>query len=124
MIYYIIKYNHLGDILMMKIKKGEAVKNDSKKPSMALLPSKALFGIAKVFTYGEGKYHAFNYKTGNGLDWDRPFSATQRHLLEWNGGRNVDSESKLPTLFHAGASILMLIDLVESQIGKDTRFKK
>jgi len=107
----------------MKIKSGEAIKNDSKKPSMALVPSKAIYGIASVFTYGERKYHAYNYKSGNGLDWDRPFSATQRHLIEWNGGRNIDAESGLPTLFHAGASLMMLIDLVESKIGKDTRFK-
>lgn len=108
----------------MKIKHGEATKNDGTKPSMALLPTKALQGIATVFTYGEKKYHAYNYKTRKGLDWDRPYSATQRHLIEWNGGRNIDEESGYPVLWHAGCSIMMLIDLVENNIGKDTRFQR
>jgi len=108
----------------MKIKKGKAVKNDRDKPKMALVPSKAIYGIAQVFTYGERKYHAYNYKSGNGLDWDRPYNATQRHLIEWNGGRDIDMESGYKTLYHAGCSLMMLIDLVESKIGKDTRFQR
>jgi len=107
----------------VKIKKGTAVKHDNGKPSMALLPSKSLRGIAEAFTYGESKYHAYNYKTGQGLDWDRPFSATMRHLSQWNDGEDRDSDSGLSHLKHAGAAIMMLIDLVESNIGKDTRFK-
>jgi len=107
----------------MKIKKGEAVKNDRKKPKLALLPPKALDRIAQVFTYGESKYHAYNYKTGNGLDWDRPLSACFRHLIAWNNGEDDDKESGYNHLWHAGCCIMMLIDLVESGIGKDTRFK-
>ena len=107
----------------MKIKRGKAIKNDKDKPSMALLPSASLLGIAKVFTYGETKYHAYNYKTGRGLDWDRPYSACLRHLNAWNGGEDNDRETGYSHLDHAGACIMMLIDLVESGIGKDTRFK-
>lgn len=108
----------------MKIKHGKAIKNDKHKPSMALLPPKALNGIAKVFTHGERKYHAYNYKTGKGLDWDRPFSACIRHLMQWNENEDNDGESGYSHLFHAGACIMMLIDLVESGIGKDTRFQR
>jgi len=108
----------------MKIKEGVAVKNDKDKPSMALLPPSALFGIAKVFTYGETKYHAYNYKSGNGLDWDRPYSACLRHLVAWWGGGDNDRETGYSHLDHAGACIMMLIDLERSGIGRDTRFQK
>jgi len=107
----------------LKIKHGVAYKKDKGKTSFILLPPKALERIANVFTYGEGKYHAFNYKTGTGLDWDRPYSACLRHLNAWNGGEDIDKESGKNHLFHAGCCIMMLIDLVESGIGKDTRFK-
>lgn len=108
----------------MKIKHGKAIKNDKEKPKHILLPPKAVTGITKVFTYGERKYHAYNYKTGDGLDWDRPFSACQRHLMAWVDGEDKDRESGYSHLDHAGACIMMLIDLVESKIGKDTRFQK
>ena len=107
----------------MKIKYGKATKNDKHKPSMALLPPVALSGIAKVFTYGEIKYHAYNYKTGTGLDWDRPYSACLRHLNTWWGGEDNDIETKLSHLKHAGCCIMMLIDLCDSKKGKDTRYK-
>lgn len=108
----------------MKIKIGEAIKFDKEKPKMALLPPKALRGIAEAFTHGEkDKYHAYNYKSGKGLDWDQPFSATLRHMEQFWDGEDVDKDSKIHHLKCAGAGIMMLIDLVESNIGKDTRFK-
>jgi hypothetical protein len=104
--------------------KQEAVKLDQGKPKMYLLPPKALNGIAEALTYGAIKYKDFNYKLGEGLDLDRPFSACIRHLNKWNDGEDIDGESGLSHLKHAGACIVMLLDLVESEIGKDTRFKK
>lgn len=100
----------------------EAVKKDNDKPKMNLLPSNALLGIAKVMTYGAKKYNSYNYKLGYGLDWDRIYSACQRHLTAWNAGEDLDKESGQPHLYHAGCCIMMLIDLVDSKIGKDTRF--
>jgi hypothetical protein len=75
-------------------------------------------------THGAIKYEFYNYKKGGGLDWDRPYSALLRHVTAWWDGEDYDDESKLHHLKHAGACIAMLIDLVESKIGKDTRFKK
>ena len=74
-------------------------------------------------TFGGSKYESYNYKNGKGLDWDRPFSAGLRHLTQFWDGEDIDKESKLNHLYHAGACIAMLIDLYESNIGKDTRFK-
>lgn len=104
----------------------EAVKFDGDKPMMYLLPPKAQKAIAEVLTYGAKppKYSEYNYKNGKGLDWDRPFSAMLRHLNSWNDGEDIDPESGYTHLAHAGCCIMMLLDLVESGIGKDTRFKK
>jgi len=101
----------------------DAVKFDNGKPRMDLLPPKALEGIAKVFTFGAKKYHDFNYKTGKGLDWNRPQAALERHMTAWNDGEDIDPESGMPHLYHVGCCIMMLIDLVDSNIGTDTRFK-
>jgi len=101
----------------------DAVKFDNGKPRMDLLPPKALEGIAKIFTFGAKKYHDFNYKTGKGLDLNRPLAACYRHLNAWNEGEENDPESGQSHLYHAGCCIMMLIDLVDSNIGRDTRFK-
>ncbi len=101
----------------------EAVKKDTDKTQMYLLPPKALEGIAKIMTYGAKKYNPYNYKLGKGLNWDRLFSACMRHLNAWNSGEDMDPESGENHLFHAGCCIMMLIDLQENGIGRDTRFK-
>ncbi len=101
----------------------EAVKFDNGKVRMDLLPPAALRGIADVFTFGANKYADFNYKNGKGLDWDRPYAALARHMNAWNGGEDNDPETGKSHLYHAGCCIMMLIDLIDSGIGKDTRFK-
>lgn len=103
----------------------KAVKNDKDKPMMYLIPPKALIPIAEVMTYGAKppKYSEFNYKMKGGLDWDRLFSASIRHLMAWNDGEDMDPESGFNHLAHAGCCVMMLLDLVNSKIGKDTRFK-
>jgi len=100
-----------------------AIKKDKNKPRMDLLPPKALVAIASIMTYGATKYANHNYKLGKGLDWNRPFAACLRHLNAWNDGEDNDKETGQSHLYHAGCCIMMLIDLVDSKIGKDTRFK-
>ena len=101
-----------------------AVKHDSGKPMMGLLPPKALRAIADIFTYGAAKYANHNYKHGDGLNWDRVYDACLRHLNAWNDGEDNDQETGKSHLYHAGCCIMMLIDLVDSGIGHDGRFKK
>jgi len=106
-----------------KMQKTEAIKNDIDKTRMDLLPPKALEGIAKIFTFGAKKYNDHNYKNGKGLDWDRPYAACMRHLNAWNDGEDIDPESGKSHLYHAGCCIMMLIDLVDSNIGDDKRYE-
>ena len=102
----------------------EAIKNDDKKIRVDLFPTKALIGSSRALTHGIKKYSEYNYKKGDGLDWNRPYGATLRHLIAWWDGENIDRDSGLHHLDCAGAEIAMLMDLVYSQIGKDTRYKR
>ena len=102
----------------------KAIKNDKDKIRMDLLPPKALEGIARAMTYGSIKYADYNYKNGDGLEWRQPYAAMLRHLNKWNDGEDIDPESGEKHLYHAGACIVMLIDLIDSQKGKDTRYKQ
>ncbi len=99
-----------------------AVKYDGEKPMLSLIPTHAILGMGRALTYGAKKYDNFNYKQGEGLNWDRYSSALLRHLFAWLGGENIDKESGLNHLDHMLACAGMLTDAVYSGIGKDTRF--
>ncbi len=107
----------------LNIQFGHAVKKDKGKVRMDLLPPKALIAIAKIMTYGATKYSDFNYKKGKGLEWRQLYAACLRHLNAWNDGVEEDEETGESPLYHAGCCIMMLIDLIDSKKGKDTRFK-
>ena len=100
----------------------EAVKYDGDKPMLSLVPTHAMLGMGRALTYGAKKYANFNYKQGDGLDWDRYSSALLRHLFAWLGGEDKDPESGLNHIDHVLACSGMLADAVYSEIGKDTRF--
>jgi hypothetical protein len=79
----------------------------------------ALDEIAKVFTYGADKYTAYNWL--NDMRYGRFIAATFRHLRDYWLGEDMDKESKLPHLAHAGANILMLLASVLRKKGMDDR---
>jgi len=101
-----------------------SVKHDQGKPRLGLIPTEAILAAGRALTYGVDKYADYNYKTGEGLDWNRYYDALLRHLFAWIGGEEKDKESNLSHLDHVMACSSMLADAVESGIGKDTRFKK
>ena len=101
----------------------KAVKYDNGKPRLGLIPTHAMLGMGRALTYGVDKYSDYNYKNGEGLDWNRYYDALLRHLFAWIGGEEMDKESKLRHTDHVLACAAMLSDAVESKIGKDTRFK-
>lgn len=89
----------------------KAMKYDDEKVRMELLPPVSLERIAEVFTYGAVKYDDWNW--ANSMKASRLYGALMRHMNAWYQGENLDPESGLPHLAHAGCCIMMLLDSME-----------
>jgi len=99
------------NLVKAMIKTEKAVKNDSEKVRMDLLPPYALTEIAKVFTIGAKKYSDWNYLKDGGLETSRVYAALLRHLFAWYSGESLDPETGESHLTHAGCCAMMLIEL-------------
>lgn len=97
------------------------LKHDNDKPDLSLLPSEFLEEVARAMMYGAKKYERYNYL--NGIAWTRILAASLRHITAYNDGEDVDKESGVSHLGHAGACILMLLTYSKRGLGKDDRYK-
>lgn len=86
---------------------GAGMKHDGGKPRLSLIPGVALLEIAEVLEYGARKYAEGNWKQVRPLR--RYLDAALRHLHAVADGEDLDPESGLPHLAHAGCSILFLL---------------
>lgn len=102
----------------------EAKKNDYEKPRLDLLPVDGVIAVGEAMTYGAAKYAERNYLIGEGVDPNRYLAAGLRHIFAHISGENLDSESGLRHLAHAGASILMAIDVIEQRLRNQKEEKK
>lgn len=92
-----------------------------KPEAYALIPVEALAEIARVYGYGAKKYEPNNWRRG--YTWSLSYSAMQRHLNAFWSGEELDPESGLPHLAHAGFHILTLLTYAagEQYRSKDDR---
>lgn len=103
----------------------EGVKYDAGKDRWSLLPWDAVRGIVRVLMFGAKKYADRNWELG--MDWDRPFEACIRHLVDWwqkedkGHGPGRDADTGYSDLWHAGCCILFLIAYEMRGKGKDNR---
>ena len=98
-----------------------AVKHDSDKVSRPeLIAPEFILGIGTVLAFGAKKYAAGNWS--HGMEWSRVYGAMLRHLNAWASGENLDQESSLPHLWHAGCCLMFLTAFSERQIGTDDRW--
>lgn len=98
------------------------LKQDTGKPQISLIPSEAITEMAKAFTYGATKYSAHNFKLG--MKYSRLMDAALRHLMAFNSGEDIDSESNNSHLGHAMASIAMLVYMWHNRQDLDDRYKE
>lgn len=98
-----------------------AVKFDAGKPKHSLLPKSGLDAIAEVLEFGANKYGRDNWKQGDGMNYTRLYDALQRHLTAWLSGEDLDPESGLNHLAHAGCNIFFLLDQITADRGEDDR---
>jgi len=100
----------------------EGKKFDQDKPDLSLLPIEFLTEVSRAMMHGEKKYGRYNY-TG-GMAWHRPIAACLRHVYAFANGEDLDPESGVSHIGHAGACLLMLSVYVKRGLGQDTREKK
>jgi len=86
-----------------------AVKYDNGKTDWSLMPFEAVEEINKVLEFGAKKYSAHNWKVGEGFRYTRVFNSLLRHLFAWFRGEDLDPESGLSHLAHAGCNIIFLL---------------
>ena len=98
------------------------IKHDKDKIPLGLLPPEALIEIAKVFGFGAKKYSPHNWR--GGFKWSRLYDALLRHLYAWQMNEDLDEETKLSHLGHAGCCLTMLLTHVINNLGEDDRYKK
>lgn len=87
---------------------GKPIKADAGKPRPSLIPPGPLLDIAAVMAFGAEKYDDHNWLKG--FPQSRIKDALERHLLLHWSGEDIDEESGLPHLAHAGCCLLMLAE--------------
>ena len=102
---------------------GESRKSaeSASKPRLDLLPTAAMEAIAEVLTFGAAKYDDNNWCRG--ARWGRYYSALLRHLFAWWRGEDLDRETGLSHLAHAGCCLVFLMEYQRNGWGSDDRFR-
>lgn len=105
------------------------VKFDEGKCRIDLFPGDALIAISWVLTFGAQKYSERNWEKG--MKWSRPFGALMRHMWAWWQGKtatktnflfgDLDDETEMSHLWHAGCCIVFLICYEARAVGEDDR---
>lgn len=101
---------------------GFAPKFDAAKVRVDLLPIEPMLQIANVFGFGAKKYFANSYRQGETVVWSRTYGSIQRHLMSFWSGEDLDQESGLPHLAHAGTQLFILMEHAAHNQNKDDRF--
>jgi hypothetical protein len=81
----------------------------------------ALMEIAKVAGFGGRKYARYNFLKG--FAWSLSYDALQRHLHAFWSGEEVDPESGLYHVAHAGWHCMCLLAFTIRTLGIDDRPK-
>lgn len=88
----------------------------------SLLPRAALDAIGRVYNFGAKKYEEHNWRAG--YPWSWSFDALQRHEWKFWDGIDLDEESGLPHLAHAGFHIFTLLTYQAGGLGTDDRYRR
>lgn len=85
----------------------QGLKYDGDKLRYDLVPPEALEEIVKILTFGAQKYTDRNWEKG--INYGRVYGALMRHLQAFWRGEDVDPESGLSHLSHAGCCLFFLL---------------
>lgn len=87
----------------------EALRFDAGKSNWSLMPFEAVEEINKVLEFGANKYAAWNFASNGGMKYSRIINSCLRHIFAYMRGQDLDPESGLSHLAHAGCNILFLL---------------
>lgn len=79
------------------------------KPPLHLIPAPAMVQEAVVFGLGAEKYGPYNWRQ-HSVSASVYVAAALRHLMQWNDGEDIDTESGASHLAHARACLGILLD--------------
>jgi hypothetical protein len=99
----------------------QGIKHDTDKPRMELLDAEFLEGVAQVLTFGAKKYAAHNWR--GGLAVSRTIGASLRHIYAFLRGEDLDQETGLHHLLHAGCEIMFTFWTVIHRSDLDDRWR-
>lgn len=94
--------------------KETAVKFDQDKIDWMILPYDALEEIVKVMEFGAKKYARGNFASGEGLEYTRVLNSLMRHILAFSRGEDLDPETGISHMAHAGCNILFLLHYIKN----------
>lgn len=100
----------------------QGLKYDNSKEPLSLLSRVWLIGVAKVMGFGAKKYTAHNWR--GGIERSRLVSAALRHILAYNEGEDVDSETGLNHLDHASCCLMFARETHDTHPNLDDRYKR
>lgn len=98
-----------------------ALKYDSDKPDLSLVSRELMEQLARVREFGAKKYSRNNWKKG--FKYNRSIAAALRHIMAFNSGENLDSESGLSHVAHAIACLEHLLNDIANHPENDDRTK-
>jgi len=100
-------------------KDGKALRYNSGKLRMELVPISAIRGLAEVFGKGAEKYAPRNWEKG--FKYSVPYACLLRHLTAFWGGEDLDKETGLSHMKHVLANAAMLVEFLETYPEGDDR---
>lgn len=93
----------------------------TKPQELAWIDPRSIMQVAEVAQMGAEKYGKHNYR--NGYEWSKNYNALQRHLHAFWGGEDLDPESGMPHMAHAGWHCLALLTGMREYPTYDDRYR-
>jgi len=87
----------------------KALRFDTGKTNWSLMPFEAVEEINKVLEFGANKYAEWNFANDGGMNHSRIINSCLRHIFAYMRGQDLDPESGLSHLAHAGCNIIFLL---------------
>jgi len=94
---------------------------DQGKLRLDLVPASLNEAVAEVMGFGASKYSDNNWRKG--MPWMKIFASIKRHLHAWENCEDLDLESGLRHLGHAGCDLAFLIEYAKTHPHLDNRIR-